>query len=366
MKSVMPDGISHKVVTKVVDVIHQINEIKKDDTGSNAFYKKRTSVKENILMTISSFKVPMKEEQLDKDLNRPMHPTIYKVPLAHSLTGPQSGVLLVTKDYPRVGTKRKPVNYKISNDHFVDMLKMAGCNHLVSEVMSITQLKGDYSELESLEALEKRTDMVLCDSSLVKVLPRVLGGTFNGAGKHPVALKLRPTYLNEEITKTLAYGLHKWSFRNPRSTMIMGHTDLSKTQLVENVISCLNHLASEKFPGGWDNVASVYLSVGGLPVPLYISQGNGMKVPSLLIEKEEVEVFDDDIGLGDVRITASGDIIDGGELIEFTDDSMPMPKSQKKRKRPAEKAAKKKSKSSLPMASSLPMMNVEEGIDYVV
>lgn len=50
-------------------------------------------------------------------------------PLAHTLTNASTGVLLVTKDYP------KPGNAKLSNDHFLQKIISAGCNHLISEVI---------------------------------------------------------------------------------------------------------------------------------------------------------------------------------------------------------------------------------------
>jgi len=45
--------------------------------------------------------------------------------------------------------------------------------------MTISQLKDEHMEKEARYNLSKRIDVVLCDSSVNKVVPKVLGKPFN-------------------------------------------------------------------------------------------------------------------------------------------------------------------------------------------
>jgi len=363
------------MIAKGASIAQRVIREKSRSTDANDIHFTTSLPQQDIVLHIKSFRVPMNEEQHKKNVNRPKHPKISQLSLQHTLTGPRTGVLLVTKDYPRTGTKRRPMDFKISNDHFKDLLREAECNHLVSDVMSLSELREAYSqEKETLEQLEAVTDVVLCDSGLVKVVPRLLGPIFNHNGKLPRAIKMRPKSLKPIIENALRMTSHKWTFRDQNSSVVVGHTLMDEQELAENLVTSIVGL-EYWFPGGWKNVAYLCLMVCDIPIPLYVSKlKSADEVGDLTVKPDPLEVYEDDIGLGDVRVDQTGTILSNLDEINFVDEEIQPPRAKsakknepkkKKNKGKKLKPAKRLNEGKPFVASKLPMMTVEEGIDYV-
>jgi len=371
-ENVISDELKEKVIKAVLTVHSQKNEEKVDN--SLFAFSNTAAGDEDVRLELTAFKVPIREELATADLNRPTHPHIYRFPLAHPLTSARSRVLLVTRDHPRGRpAPRRPTNIRASNQHYTDMLKTAQCNHLISEVMCVSELSGEYSLPSQQAVLCERIDAVLCDSGLVKLLPRLLGGAFNHAGKHPVGIKLRPTNLKVAVERALGLATHKWSLRDRGSHITFGHTGLASAQLTANLGSCLAHLA-QSLPGGWPNVRSLAVRAGPVLVPLYVARGTASAVESVSIAAPQQEVFEEDIGTGRVVLTSGGDVLSyepEEDCVEEEEKVHVVPSKRAaagKRKRKTANAANKKPKATLtpskalPRASRLPMSHVENDL----
>lgn len=300
-KEVIGDVLVRKCVSALLQQ-HQQHQQGTNSRGKKFVFADATAKKAPIHLDIQSFKIPVSVPKRD---DRPLHPKINRLLLPHTLTDSSSGVLLVTKDYP------KPGNPTISNAHFQKLITTAGCNHLVSEVMSLSQLKAEHSELESRKELCSRIDAVLCDKAVTNIVPRLLGKPFLISKKFPMAVKMDSDNLKKEIEKVLRFSSHKMTFRNVQSALILGHTGMPEQQLVDNLHCCLQYLCSVKFPGSWENVKTLYLTAGLKGrVPLYVSTASAEDVPNILIMKPEPEVFEGDFGFGNIKITATGHVLD--------------------------------------------------------
>ncbi|XP_018007253.1 ribosomal L1 domain-containing protein CG13096 [Hyalella azteca] len=270
----------------------------------------KISSKRRLCLTIDSFKVPP-----HRSSKTPTHPKIFRFKLPHGLTDASSSVLLVTKDYP------KPKNPRLSNEHFRRLLTSAGCNHLITEIMSIGQLRDEYSVLSARKELCDRIDVVLCDNSVSLVVPRVLGKLFLLSKKFPIGIKMNKKKLLQEIEEKLDTTCHKMTFKNTQSTLVFGHSVQPLDHLVENLRASIAHLC-KSFPGGFRNIKTLYLTTGlKARVPLYVSSGPSSQVRSLpLMPVATPEILEGDFGFGNVKITSFGDVIHYQPIKEDEED----------------------------------------------
>ncbi|KAF2366427.1 Ribosomal protein L1/ribosomal biogenesis protein [Trinorchestia longiramus] len=274
----------------------------KDGEGKKSLFAEalpQLTNKRRLCLTIDSFKVPPQ-----RSATKPTHPKIFRFPLPHGLTDAATSVLLVTKDYP------KPKNPRLSNDHYRRFITSAGCNHLITEIMSIGQLRDEYSVLSARKELFERMDVVLCDNAVALVVPRVLGKLFLTSKKFPIGVKMSKKDLKKEIEEKLRSTCHKMTFKNSQSSLVFGHAAQPVQHLVENLHASLAHLC-KSFPGGLSNIKTLYLSMGlKARVPLYISTepSSKVQVPKPL-PVPTPEVLEGDFGFGTVKITSFGDVL---------------------------------------------------------
>lgn len=78
----------------------------------------------------------------------------------------------------------------------------------VREVMTLKQLKDEYSTFEAKRQLAKRVDLILADMRIFKSLSGVLGREFYKKKKFPIALTLDPELENFN-SKDFQYALRK-------------------------------------------------------------------------------------------------------------------------------------------------------------
>jgi len=69
--------------------------------------------------------------------------------------------------------------------------------------------------------------------------------------------------------------------------MTVGKLSQTTEQVTENILSCIQRLASS-LPGGWNNIRSLHLKAQDTPsVPVYVSFGTEFSVISVLLPREK-------------------------------------------------------------------------------
>jgi len=143
-------------------------------------------------------------------------------------------------------------------------------------VMTVKQLKGDFSTFEAKRELAKRIDVVIGVKSIAKLLPSILGREFYKKKKIPLELELYDEYdWSNEFEKVLKKSVFNISLTGKTSTILVGHTNLNVTELTDNISKIVNWLM-RLYPGGWKNVAQLSLHTHGVP-PLMIYLGTATR-----------------------------------------------------------------------------------------
>ena len=79
-----------------------------------------------------------------------------------------------------------------------DLLEDNGVStDMVTEVISLRQLKVEYKQYESKLSLVKKFDVFLADTRILRLLPKFLGKPFYARKKFPVPISLDPKNLKE-------------------------------------------------------------------------------------------------------------------------------------------------------------------------
>ncbi|RXG73031.1 hypothetical protein Avbf_03285 [Armadillidium vulgare] len=111
-----------------------------------------TNSREKIFLVVSLIKLP----PIPEDGKVP--PITIKSPIPHSFVDEFTNILLITRDLKGNGR-----DYMPSVDGMKYKLRKHDALGLVSELMSINQLRKEYSDFENRRNLARQYDIVLCD-----------------------------------------------------------------------------------------------------------------------------------------------------------------------------------------------------------
>jgi len=144
----------------------------------------------------------------------------------------------------------------------------------IREVMTLKQVRDDFSTYEAKRALAKRIDIVIAMRSVFPLLPSILGREFYKKKKVALQIKLQNEDKWDEIfEKIIKKTILNVSLKGQTSTVMVGHSNLSKEELTQNVSKIVNWIL-RLFPGGWENVNNLALNAAGIPpLPIYYSEG---------------------------------------------------------------------------------------------
>eukprot|EP00092_Neocalanus_flemingeri_P011912 GFUD01012844.1.p1 GENE.GFUD01012844.1~~GFUD01012844.1.p1 ORF type:complete len:551 (-),score=232.75 GFUD01012844.1:91-1743(-) len=190
---------------------------------------------------------------------------VLKIKLPHSPLPPSKDVCLFVKDLEK-GLK---VDHEDTVRHFTSLLADKGVTG-VTQVISLRELKVEYKQYEAKTQLCHRFDQFLADDRIIRMLPQFLGKAFYKRKKLPVQVNLLAKDLPAEFAKVLNTTQLPLKNTGSCSTVVVGLTSLTTSQLVENTRAVVDKLV-EKYPGGWVNIRSIHLNSGSTTLPLYVS-----------------------------------------------------------------------------------------------
>jgi len=156
-------------------------------------------------------------------------------------------------------------------------------------------------------------DVVISEQAVFKIVPRILGREFQKRKKLQLAIAGMKRVKTEteapaeeeedegvggddedldlggQIERVLKKTVLNLSLKGKTSCMVIGHDNLTPSELVENVVKVGKWLM-KKFPGGWSNVEKLSLgcssfSNGMPPLTIYMSTGSANDVPKPPITK---------------------------------------------------------------------------------
>jgi len=195
-----------------------------------------------------------------------------KVRLPHCVIQPPRDVCLITKDLKK-GLKE---DHEDSVNHFKDLMEEKGVsNDLVSEVISLRQLKVEYKQYESKLSLVKRYDIFLADTRIMRLIPKFLGKPFYARKKFPVPINLRADNLKQEVQKGIDTVILPLSHHGTTSRVVFGNSKMSESDLTENLMALVEAVGA-RYPGGVKNIRSLHIKTDVSPaIPIHVNTASG-------------------------------------------------------------------------------------------
>jgi len=197
---------------------------------------------------------------------------ILKVRLPHCVIQPPRDVCLITKDLKK-GLRE---DHEDSVNHFKDLMEEKGVStDVVSEVISLRQLKVEYKQYETKLSLVKRYDVFLADTRIVRFLPKFLGKPFYARKKFPVPINLRSDNLKEEINRGIHTVNLPLSHHGTTSRVVFGNSRMSESDITENLAALLE-VVGTRYPGGVKNIRSLHIKTDVSPaIPIHVNTASG-------------------------------------------------------------------------------------------
>lgn len=237
-----------------------------------------------------------------------VRPITIKVPFPHNIVDDSTEVILITPDIE----KGLNVDHENTLHKYKDLLLEHGAVGLINEIIPLRQLKVEYKEYEAKRSLANRVDVVLCDASVIRLVPMFLGKHFYSKNKHPIQVDLKAKDLSKEIKRALSQGQLHLSSHGNTSNIKIGRLGMTDEEISTNIISVVSKLC-QHFPGGWENIQRLSIKTAkSKAIPVYVSFAslNSIEDPVIpdLPKREDAEGTINVLHDLKVRVSAEGDI----------------------------------------------------------
>lgn len=286
-------------VTGLRKLLSQTNNVNKD--GFKDLLEEETDDAQ-ILLQIICLKMPKPNRE------GKVRPITIKVPFPHTITDDSTEVILITPDIE----KGLNVDHENTLHKYKDLLLEHGAVGLVNEIIPLRQLKVEYKEYEAKRSLANRVDVVLCDASVIRLVPTFLGKHFYSKNKHPVQVDLKVKEVSKEIQRALSQGQLHLSSQGNTSNIKVGRLGMPDEEVAANIISVVSKI-SQHFPGGWENIQRLSIKTAkSKAIPVYASYAtlNSIEEPVIpdLPKREDAEGTINVLHDLKVRVSAEGTI----------------------------------------------------------
>ncbi|KAL3314953.1 hypothetical protein Ciccas_006423 [Cichlidogyrus casuarinus] len=210
-----------------------------------------------------------------------------------SLLAPAVNLNIISKAWPKKTTLkaidiRRPENITVcvivkdmdpkQPDETIDYFKTLLRKELLTEPISLPkitfmpliELTLNYQSYDSRRRLYATFDLFIVDKRIAHRVPNKLGNSFftGLSSKFPIYADLR----RSRMSRILAYAIHSQSIvintHGSSSTQHVGLSDMDASDIHHNCIKICTEVFS-KWPGGKENIRSVYLQCEKKSIPLY-------------------------------------------------------------------------------------------------
>lgn len=214
-----------------------------------------------VFLQITCFKVPKGNSK------------IFRIPLKHSLYNEESEICLIVSEVKGIQNSE----YDQHKEHYEELLSKKGVDN-IKNIMTFHEFRTSYETFEQKNRLVDLYDVFLADSKISGKVVKKCGKIFYKKRKVPAAVKLQVSKLKEHINKTLSKTFFHMHLQGNCSTLQVGHSKMTISQLKENVQN-VQHFLESDFPGGFDNVMGITIFAPRAPsVPIYCSVSKYIKI----------------------------------------------------------------------------------------
>merc|ERR1712178_156237 len=264
--------------------------IEKTCKAALAYHKKSTVSKdvgkalfedqEKILLQVSFTSVPQLK-------NKSFFFNLPKSPVFDEET---SEVCVITKNsLEKCEVSGKKISATEHQSDLKRLFKNTECMNFVTEVLPVDLLKSDYKTHEQKRILVNSYDFFVADRDVMNVVPNMLGTNFLRNKKMPRKINnLDPenVKLRSKIVDSLSQAQWFVDGRGDCTSIVVGSTEFTETELIKNVTKCLEEVAKNS-PRGWDFIKSVHLKLEkSISLPVYQKDSKAEK-PSELGKLEQ-------------------------------------------------------------------------------
>lgn len=203
------------------------------------------------------------------------HPKIVRIPLKHSMYGPESEICLIVADIKGIQNKKHEEHL----EHYEKLLRQKGVEG-IKKVMTFHEFRTEYETFELRSRLVELYDAFLVDGRISGKTVHKCGKIFYKKRKIPTSVRLQSTNLKDHIQGALRRTPLYLHSKGDSFVVQVGHSKMDHGELVENCF-CVFKGLEEKFYGGFGNIRSINLFAHrGLTIPIYTT-----------LSKQEDETF---------------------------------------------------------------------------
>lgn len=207
---------------------------------------------------------------------------------------------------------KKNREYDATVQHYEDLFRKHKIDS-INKIVPIKALRTDYSLPSSKVQLAKAYDLYLGDSSVMGLLPGILGKIFYAKKKTvPVKVDLDAKDLKTVVEKAVNNTRCTLQGTGSSCLVTVAHDKMEKEQIVGNVEAACKQLM-EQVPGGKSNIRNMYIkSTDTASVPIYLDTESANKVKLPAVKENKVAEFVDEITTvegGKVMVRGDGQVI---------------------------------------------------------
>jgi len=239
---------------QIVEGVKAFKKLLELNSGDDANKDLFASEGKKINLQISGIKIPRESER-----------QVIKVKLPHVPLPENRDICLFVKDLEK-GLK---VDHEDTVRHFTDLLEEKGVKG-ITQVISLRELKVEYKQFEAKLQLCNKFDLFLADARIIRLLPQFLGKHFYKRKKLPLQIDLNSRDLAAEFQRCVSTTQLAMTHTGATSMVNIGTSNHSSSQLIDNIKAVTDSLVT-KYPGGWQNIRSIFLNCGSNSLPLYAS-----------------------------------------------------------------------------------------------
>lgn len=262
--------VSDLVAEKATGALLQYIEKKKEDTSKQLFDVNS----ESMLLKFGLHDIPQ------KSVHKPM-----RIELPHSMWSGQDVCVFVRED---MSDRTKKFHEK-KTKAWKNLVKSAAIPE-VKKVIDVQKLKREYKQYEQKRELSKSYDLFLCDKSIIEMMPRELGKSFENSRKKPIPVAIEKKNPAEDIQaaiKSTFFCLPK----GPDASVRIGRCNMEGSQLSENLLkvarSTIAHLRTQKI-----RIKSIHLTATDcISLPLWEEElsAEGVETRKTILTKKASE-----------------------------------------------------------------------------
>lgn len=144
----------------------------------------------------------------------------------------------------------------------------------IKKISGISKLRAKFAPFEAKRRLCAAFDLFVADSSIMPMLPKLLGKKFFDKKKNPVPFsltKLSPETVSRELTNTIE-ATYMFCTGGSNTSICVGVASQSQEEITANIEAVIRKLGG-KLQGGLNNIRSIHIKTkDSIALPIYVRE----------------------------------------------------------------------------------------------